>query len=177
MLSLFCMYTFLEFYYLAYMVKYLAMLVFVIHALANSSCDFLKKTNAGDALSKNETLLNADKNFAALSATKGLREAYLENIDSNGVLLRPNKLPIVGADAVDFIIGLKDTGYTMNWKPSNAIVASSGDLGYTYGVYEIKSSVIDTSLYGTYVSIWKKQADGKWKFVLQSNIEGIGDRE
>ena len=157
------------------MVKYLAMLVFVIHALANSSCDFLKKTNVGDALSKNETLLNADKNFAALSAAKGLREAYMENIDSNGILLRPNALPIAGADAVDFIIGLKDTGFTMIWKPSNAVVATSGELGYTFGVYEIKSSVIDTSLYGTYVTIWKKQPDGKWKFVLQSNNEGIGE--
>ena len=157
------------------MVKYLTLLVFLLHALANTSCDFVKKNKSGDTLSKTETLINADKDFAALSAKKGLREAYLENIDSNGVLLRPNALPIAGADAVDFIIALKDTGFIMSWKPSNAVVAASGDLGYTFGVYEIKSSIIDTSLYGTYVSIWKRQSDGKWKFVLQSNNEGIGE--
>ena len=157
------------------MVKYVTLLVIITNVLINSSCDSSQKNK--DVLSprKNESLLKADNDFAALSAEKGLREAYLENIDSNGVLLRPNQLPIAGADAVDYIIGLKDTGYTMLWKPSNAMVAASGEMGFTYGVYEIKSSVLDTSLYGTYVSIWKKQGDGKWKFVLQSNNEGISE--
>ena len=159
------------------MVKFSTLLVPIISILLNSSCDFSKKNNAQTAFLKNESLLKADNDFAALSAAKGLREAYLENIDSNGVLLRPNELPIAGADAVDFIIGLKDTGYSMLWKPSNAVIAASGELGYTYGVYEIKSSVVDTSFYGTYVSIWKRQADGKWKFVLQSNNEGIGNAQ
>ncbi len=157
------------------MAKNISLLVYVLLIVSHSSCNFSKKNNDETSLSKNAALLKADNDFASLSVDKGLKEAYLENIDSNGVLLRPNQLPILGADAVDFIIGLKDTGFTMFWKPSNAVVASSGDLGYTYGVYEIKSSVIDTSLYGTYVSIWKKQDDGKWKFVLQSNNEGIGE--
>ena len=174
MLSLFCIYTFLEFYYLAFMVKNISLLVYIITVLLYCSCNISKKSSDETSLSKNAALLKADNDFASLSVDKGLKKAYLENIDSNGVLLRPNQLPILGADAVDFIIGLKDTGYIMLWKPSNAVVASSGDLGYTYGVYELKSSVIDTSLYGTYVSIWKKQDDGKWKFVLQSNNEGIG---
>ena len=176
MLSLFCIPTFLVFYYLAFMVKYVILLLFILNVLINSSCDFSEKNNDETVNPNNESLLKADNDFAALSAEKGLREAYLENIDSNGVLLRPNQLPIAGADAVDFIIGLKDTGYTMLWKPSNAMVAASGDMGFTYGVYEIKSSLIDTSLYGTYISIWKKQSDGKWKFVLQSNNEGIGEK-
>ena len=176
MLSLFCIPTFLDFYYLAVMVKYVILLLFISNVLINSSCDFSEKNNDETVTSKNESLLKADNDFSALSAEKGLREAYLENIDSNGVLLRPNQLPIAGADAVDFIIGLKDTGYTMLWKPSNATVAASGDMGFTYGVYEIKSSLIDTSLHGTYVSIWKKQSDGKWKFVLQSNNEGVGEK-
>lgn len=157
------------------MVKYITLFVSIVFAIANTSCDFSKKNNTEDTPVKNESLLQADKDFATLSSTKGLREAYLENIDSNGVLLRQNALPIAGADAVDFIIGLKDTGFTMTWKPSNAVVAASGELGYTFGVYEIKSSVIDTSLYGTYITIWKKQPDNKWKFVLQSNNEGIGE--
>ena len=174
MLSLFCICTFLEFYYLAFMAKYATLLLVFINVLINSSCNF-SRNNKETTFSKSESLLKADNDFATLSAEKGLREAYLENIDSNGVLLRPNQLPVAGADAVDFIIGLKDTGYVMHWKPSKAMVATSGDMGFTYGVYEIKSSVIDTSLYGTYVSIWKKQSDGKWKFILQSNNEGIGE--
>ena len=159
------------------MAKIISLIVCTMIVFLYSSCDSSKKNDNETSLLKNAALLKADNDFAALSAAKGLRQAYLENIDSNGVLLRSNALPIAGADAVDYIIGLKDTGYNMQWKPSNAIVANSGDLGYTYGVYQIKSSVIDTTLYGTYVSIWKKQNDGKWKFVLQSNNEGIGNGE
>lgn len=174
MLSLFCIYTFLLPFFMA---KNISLLVCTMLVFLYSSCDSSKKNNDETSFSKNAVLLKTDNDFAALSAAKGLRQAYLENIDSNGVLLRPNALPIAGADAVDYIIGLKDTGYRMLWKPSNAVVSVSGDLGYTYGVYEIKSSVVDTTLYGTYVSIWKKQNDGKWKFVLQSNNEGIGNGE
>ena len=158
------------------MVNYVTLFVFITYGMFSNSCNFSNKNNVEMPASKTEALLKADNDFALLSSKKGLKEAYLENIDSNGVLLRPNQLPIAGADAVDFIIGLKDTGYTMMWKPSNAMVAESGEMGFTYGVYEIKSSVMDTLLYGTYVSIWKKQSDGKWKFVLQSNNDGIGEK-
>lgn len=141
------------------------------------SCKSPQKSDNTDPEKYKASLIKADEDFAELSIEKGLKEAFLEYIDSNGVLLRPNVIPIAGADAVDYIIGLKDTGYSMKWKPSNAVVAASGELGYTYGVYQLKPSLIDTAFYGTYVSIWKKQPDGKWKFVLQSGNEGIGEGE
>ncbi|MFN0081083.1 MAG: YybH family protein [Ferruginibacter sp.] len=159
------------------MAKYTIMLFLTVAAVTIAACNSNKKNNSESNGEKNAALLKADADFAVLSEQKGLKEAFLENIDSNGVLLRPDVLPIAGADAVDYIIAVKDTGYTMLWKPSYAEVAVSGELGYTYGVYQIKPSVIDTVLYGTYVSIWKKQPDGKWKFVLQSNNEGIGAEE
>ena len=157
------------------MVKNISFLICLIVVFVFTSCDFSKNERSDAVAINNTALLKADTDFADLSVEKGLREAYLENIDSNGILLRPNFLPITDADAVDFIIGLRDTGYTMVWKPSKAMVAASGEMGFTYGVYEIKSSLIDTSLFGTYVTVWKKQEDGKWKFVLQSNNEGIGE--
>lgn len=159
------------------MYKYLKILFFPVVILTMLSCDSSQKKDSADPEKYKASLIKADEDFAKLSVQKGLKEAFLEYIDSNGVLLRPNVIPIAGADAVDYIIGLKDTGYTMQWKPSDAFVATSGDLGYTYGVYQLKPSLTDTAFYGTYVSIWKKQTDGKWKFVLQSNNDGIGEEE
>jgi ketosteroid isomerase-like protein len=138
-------------------------------------CFFPKRNNAvGNEKGKIE-LMNADNAFSNLSAEKGMKNAFLEYIDSNGVLLRPNVIPIAGADAVDYIIALKDEGYTMTWKPNDATVAASGELGYTYGSYILQPATKDTVFYGSYVSIWKKQNDGKWKFVLQSANEGLGE--
>ena len=122
-------------------------------------------------------MLEADRSFSDLSEEKGMKTAFIEYIDSNGVLLRPNVIPVVGADAIDYLIQLNDSNYVLTWHPKNGEVAKSGELGYTYGIYTLKPSEKDTLLYGTYVSIWKKQADGRWKYVLDSGNEGIGEDE
>lgn len=124
--------------------------------------------------SPEKQLMAADRAFSDMSKEKGMREAFIEYIDSNGVLLRANRLPIVGANAIDFLIQQNDTAYTLTWQPQFADVASSGDLGYTYGIYQIRLKATDSSFYGTYTSIWKKQKDGKWKFVLDTGNEGLG---
>jgi ketosteroid isomerase-like protein len=137
-----------------------------------SSC-VPKKNPAGPADNR-IAMMKADVDFSNLSRAKGMKFAFLEYIDSNGVLLRPDTIPVIGADAVDYLLAQNDTGFSLTWKPTGAAVAASGDLGYTYGIYELHPKTKDTLLYGTYVSIWKKQADGKWKFVMDSGNEGIG---
>lgn len=138
-----------------------------------SACLLPKKKEISNNEQERAALLRVDNDFSTLSATNGMKNAFLEYIDSNGVLLRPNVLPIIGADAIDYLIATKDDSYIMTWKPKDATVAASGDLGYTYGTYELHPKAMDTILYGTYVSIWKKQKDGKWKFVLDSGNEGL----
>jgi ketosteroid isomerase-like protein len=125
------------------------------------------------AINEKIVLMQTDKAFSEMSIEKGMKAAFIEYIDSNGVLLKPNQLPIVGANAIDYLIGQNDTSFTLNWQPHNAFVSKSADLGYTYGVYALHPKYADTVLYGTYVSIWKKQGDGRWKFVLDSGNEGI----
>jgi len=46
-------------------------------------------------------------------------------------------------------------------------------MGYTYGIYALALNQNDSLSFGTYVSIWKKQKDGTWKFVLDSGNEGL----
>jgi ketosteroid isomerase-like protein len=118
-------------------------------------------------------MMNADREFSLLSEKKGLRTAYTEFIDSNGVLLRPGYKPMDGADALDYIIQSNDSGFMMTWEPKNATLSSSGDLGYTYGIFSLKPADADTIIYGTYVTIWRRQLNGNWKFVLQSGNEGL----
>ena len=120
-------------------------------------------------------MMEADRAFSRLSEAKGMKNAFLDYIDSNGVLLRPDHLPLLGADAIDFLIQQNDSSYTLKWEPRNGTVAASGELGYTYGLYILRPSSKDTLIYGNYVSIWKKQADGAWKYILDSGNEGLGE--
>ena len=150
-------------------------LFFAIILLMLVACkNYGKKDPRSDAFAKIE-MMDADRAFSKMSAEKGMKTAFIEYLDSNGVLLRPNRLPIAGADAIDFLIQQNDTDFTLTWEPRNGTVAKSGELGYTYGIYALRPSVKDTIIYGTYVSIWKKEADGTWKYVLDSGNEGLGD--
>ncbi|MEJ7627757.1 MAG: hypothetical protein WKF35_12905 [Ferruginibacter sp.] len=138
---------------------------------STGSCK-VKKANTDNTAEKIK-LINADKSFSGLSREKGMKAAFIEYIDSNGVLLKPDLLPVVGANAIDYLIQQNDTSYSLTWQPHNAVVSSGGDMGYTYGIYSLLSKSVDTTLYGTYVNIWKRQSDGSWKFVLNSGNNGV----
>ena len=141
------------------------------------SCkNYGKKELQADAFAKMD-LMNTDRAFSKMSEEKGMKAAFIDYLDSNGVLLRPNRLPIAGADAVDFLIQQNDSDYTLSWEPRNGAIAKSGELGYTFGIYALRPSKKDTIIYGTYVSIWKKDIKGIWKYVLDSGNEGIGDNK
>ena len=120
-------------------------------------------------------VLRADMQFSDMCRQIGMRKAFTQYMDNEGTLLRPDHLPIVGAEAINYISMLNDTSYILSWKPLHADIAVSGDLGYTYGVYEL--TLPDTTFKGTYVNIWKKEKDGEWKFVLNSDNPGLGNAD
>ncbi|MBS1743779.1 MAG: hypothetical protein JST81_12160 [Bacteroidetes bacterium] len=140
-----------------------------------ASCSTQENKKSDTQLADKKALIQADINFSKMSAEKGMKSAFIDYIDSNGVLLRPNHLPIIGANAIDYLIQENDSGYVLTWEPQYAEAASSGDLGYTYGIYQLHIKSKDSSIYGSYISVWKKQKDGKWKFVLDSGNEGLGE--
>ena len=139
--------------------------------ILTSAC-MTKKPKPADVDYK-PAMMEADRAFSKMSEEKGMKAAMLHFIDSKGILLRPNTMPLVGGDAVDYISQGDDSAYIMTWEPSGGTVAKSGDLGYTYGVYSLKPKDKDTIFYGTYLSVWKRQEDGKWKFVVETGNEGI----
>jgi ketosteroid isomerase-like protein len=65
----------------------------------------------------------------------------------------------------------KTPGFSIRWVPEGAVVAASGDLGYTFGTNEFtandaKGAPVTTK--GKYVTIWRKQADGSWKVIMDT---------
>jgi len=126
---------------------------------------------------KKQELINVDTQFSKLSEARGVNEAFLTYIADDGVLLRKNNFPIVGKAIIkERFFSRPDSDYTLTWKSLYADIAQSGELGYTYGIYEFKTMdpegkpIIGT---GTYVSIWKKDQFGNWKFVLDTGNEGL----
>lgn len=58
---------------------------------------------------------------------------------------------------------------TITWEPHTVEVATSGDMAYTLGDFEVRAVGPDGQprmSTGTYVSIWRKSPDGSWKVVV-----------
>jgi ketosteroid isomerase-like protein len=52
-------------------------------------------------------------------------------------------------------------------------------MGYTYGIYTVEMDSPEGTVVtkeGTYATIWKKDKDGNWKFVLDTGNQGLGKK-
>jgi ketosteroid isomerase-like protein len=57
----------------------------------------------------------------------------------------------------------------MQWEPVFSFVSVSGDMAYNYGPYKYTATDAKGNQqtgYGYFVTVWKKQPDNSWKFVL-----------
>jgi ketosteroid isomerase-like protein len=95
------------------------------------------------------------------------KDAFFGTLLSDAVLLAPNAPIAKGPGAFGGLLELP--GVELTWQPASAEVASSGDMGYTFGTYELKfdgpdgQPVVDN---GKYLTVWKRQADGSWKVAV-----------
>jgi ketosteroid isomerase-like protein len=128
-----------------------------------------KSTQAGQ-------LIKADRDFSALSAKQGMHKAFLEFIADSGVMLRDNAYPLEGKTSLAMLFSKgSDTSFVLTWEPAYEKIAASGELGYTYGFYTRKVKATGEVNRGTYLTIWKKQTDGSWKFVLDTGTQGLSE--
>ena len=118
-------------------------------------------------------LMDADIAFSDYSVKNGYQKAFIEFAHDSVVLLKPNQMPIVGKQSlIDSYRGRNDSNIVLTWKPAKALIAESGEMGYTYGFWTLVAPK-DTSR-GTYLTIWKKNANGQWKFIADTGNEGLG---
>jgi len=123
-----------------------------------------------------DEIIKTDLAFSACSEEYGVATAFIKYADSECVLLRDGGLPLVGETALkEHLEKNPASNITMTWAPLFAEGSASGDLGYTYGTYAIRSTAKPEEILseGCYVSIWKKQSDGSWKWSLDSGTEGL----
>jgi len=146
--------------------------VFIIILIFINSC-----TKSGKD-SKVGILLKTDSDFSAMSVKEGKQKAFLNYFADDGVMLRDNAYPIVGRDSLISLFSKRaDSTFILSWKPVFEKIAESGELGYTYGYYTSTVKVTGVVSRGTYLTIWKKEKDGTWKFVLDTGTDGLPDKE
>jgi ketosteroid isomerase-like protein len=116
-------------------------------------------------------LVKTDKSFSDYSVSNGFARAFITYADEQVIKMINNSFPIIGKQQLMDKFG-KNSGSNrsvLSWSPVKAEIAKSGDMGYTFGNYQFKVGLAlgrDTIYYGNYVTIWRKQRDGSWKYIL-----------
>lgn len=120
-------------------------------------------------------LLEVDRAFNKRAQEVGVPAAFVEFAAEDAVMYRNGMDPIVGREAIAKVLA-PEAASILIWKPLTADIAESGDLGYTRGSFTLTTgpSADGTPgkgpFEGYYVSIWKKQPDGSWKWVFDNGI-------
>jgi ketosteroid isomerase-like protein len=121
------------------------------------------KIEKADHEAARSALLAFEREFSKASADQGAREAFLSYAAKNVRLFRNDHFPFVGKRAAADALAPVTSEWT--WKPEFADVSISGDLGYSYGIYELKDKNGAVSEKGNYARVWKK-VNGTWKLVV-----------
>jgi ketosteroid isomerase-like protein len=142
--------------------------VFIINLIFILSCTRnIKNQSSG-------ILLQTDRHFSEMSVKGGMFKAFLFYIAEDGVILRDNSFPSKGKNTLrEHFSGKSDSSFVLSWEPLSETISESGEIGYTYGIHKTLDKSTGKITSGTYVTIWKKQSDGNWKFVLDTGTEGL----
>ena len=100
-------------------------------------------------------------------------EDWVAFYSDDAVALPPNEKTAVGKETIRKLIGemFAAPNVVIAWEPTKVEVAKSGDIAYLYGTYQMSwddASGKPVSDNGKMVEIWKKQADGSWKCIVDT---------
>ncbi len=117
---------------------------------------------AVDELAANE------RSFAGIASRHGVREAFLAYLAEDAVVFRPTPVP-----ARPLYAALPPDGEELlSWEPVTAVVAASGELGYTTGPWSYweRAGTGEATAFGQFLSVWQRNAAGQWRLVADTGI-------
>ncbi len=109
-----------------------------------------------------------DSLFSDLADRLGTAAAFAANADEYGAVFGSPALAVGPKQIADFL-GLAGRSSSLSWRPVYANVAGSLDLGFTIGDYTSTSrgaSGAAIQRFGKYLTVWQRQRDGSWKFMI-----------
>lgn len=121
-----------------------------------------------DVADEQKRLMDTDREFSNASVRTGAAEAFNQYLADDALQLPAGASPLRGRGAIRDRMS-EGPAFVLEWEPEEAVVSRSGDLGYTWGRYEIRFENPDGDRqtgYGKYLTVWRKGTDGSWKAIV-----------
>jgi len=114
-------------------------------------------------------IFDTEKAFEAAAKEQGIAEAFFLFADENAVIKRGNDSLIMGKENIKtYYQNPSYQNAAVTWTPDFVDVSKDGTLAYTYGkyVWTVVDSAGESAEYrGVFHTVWKRQADGSWKYI------------
>src|SRR5215469_16090827 len=140
-----------------------------------TGCSQAPATNAdADIKALKDTEAQWNQDFAAKDADK-----IVAHYTDDAVLMNPGMPASVGRPAIQKTIKdmVGDPALSIKFQATQVEVAKSGDVAYTHGNYTMTMTDPATKKVlndkGSYITVYKKQADGSWKAVEDAAISEV----
>lgn len=131
-----------------------------------------------------QILLEKDREISGIAAGNGVLRAFYPYLTEKSFLLPKKGHPVFGKETCAKLADQMEMDGRVNpfkWEPLFADISTTGDLGYTYGRYEIPAAPTNSTStatgdnkkeinYGYYGTIWIKDAEGKWKVAFSQGL-------
>jgi ketosteroid isomerase-like protein len=132
----------------------------------------LSATSAVDLTAAEAAVRQSDADWAAAASTASV-DAWIAFYAADAIVLLPDDQLASGKEllrhAVTRLLALPHV--SVAWRPIKVEVARSGDLALLIGAYELRfgdSRGAPVSDRGRRLEIWRKQADGTWKCIVDT---------
>jgi len=121
---------------------------------------------AAETKAKQE-ILATEAAFCKMAKDKGVGAAFLAYAADDAVMIRGTKT-YKGKEAIKKYFDRNDKSDQLTWKADYASASADGDMGYTYGEYDFSGVRAGSTMtdHGIFRTVWRKQKDGSWKFVI-----------
>ena len=122
-------------------------------------------------------LLRTDRAWSKLAAANGAVDSIVAYWSADARVILPGQPIVVGTAAIrQMIVDMQAIpGFQISWTPDSAIVAPSGDFGYTYGTNRITfpdSTGVPRTTEGRYITVWRREPNGPWRCTFDISNEG-----
>lgn len=125
------------------------------------------KIEAQNTSALNEVVAS-EKAFAAMAAEKGINAAFVEYAAPDGVMFMEKPV-----NARDLYKNRQPSSALLAWAPNFSGISSTCELGFTTGNWSFhpKGKTDAPTAFGEFATVWKRQPDGKYKFVVDTGIQ------
>jgi ketosteroid isomerase-like protein len=114
-----------------------------------------------------ESLANAEREFAAAGLRDGVRKSFLDHFADDATVLKPFAIP-----AKAFYSAQPDRPGQLHWAPQYVAVSAAGDLGLSTGPWRFagERDGKPVAADGHFLSVWQRERNGRWQVLFDHGI-------